>query len=65
MQEGSFSINNVPIHSTNVNLRINVAEEILIGLLQFFVERCLVLGRGKRKSEGIMQSQIVLRYVLL
>ena len=65
MQEGSFSINNVPIHFTNVNLRINVAEEILIGLLQFFVERCLVLGPGKGKSEGIMQSQIVLRYVLL
>ena len=38
MQEGSFSINNVHIHFTNINLRINLALEILLGLLQFFIE---------------------------
>ena len=65
MQEGSFSINNVPIHFTNINLRINLALEILLELLQFFIERSPVLGRGNGKTEGISQSQIVLRYVLL
>ena len=65
MQEGSFNINNVPIHSTYMTLRINFAEEILLGLLKFFIERCLALGCGNGKTEGIMHSQIVLRYVLL